>query len=73
MPLYEYHCLKCSEDFELLIFGDQVPRCPHCGAKKLQQQISASAGHIRSGAAQHCPGPSDACGLTTACRGCPKT
>jgi len=73
MPLYEYHCPKCSEEFELLIFGDQIPRCPHCNGKKLKRQLSAAAGRVRSAASEHCPGPNDACGFTGACRGCPKT
>jgi putative FmdB family regulatory protein len=30
MPIYEYHCLKCNEDFECLVFGDEKPDCPAC-------------------------------------------
>ena len=30
MPIYEYHCLKCNEDFECLVFGNEQPDCPAC-------------------------------------------
>ena len=32
MPIYEYTCTKCGKDFEELVFGDDLPACPHCGA-----------------------------------------
>ena len=31
MPIYEYTCTKCGKDFEELVFGDDLPACPHCG------------------------------------------
>ena len=31
MPLYEYHCGKCEDDFEKLVFGKDEVACPKCG------------------------------------------
>ncbi|MBP1748902.1 MAG: hypothetical protein H6Q52_1441, partial [Deltaproteobacteria bacterium] len=33
MPIYEYTCRKCGNEFEVIIFGDDTPECPECGAK----------------------------------------
>lgn len=31
MPLYEFRCARCSQQFEELIFGDrETPPCPTC-------------------------------------------
>jgi putative FmdB family regulatory protein len=45
MPVYEYYCPKCKEDFELMRSMSQVYEpalCPKCG-KKSQRLVSASA------------------------------
>jgi len=44
MPIYEYRCLKCDEEFETLVFGsnDKVD-CPHCKGDKLERLMSAYA------------------------------
>lgn len=32
MPLREYHCPHCGNDYvELINHGDRDPDCPHCG------------------------------------------
>ena len=43
MPLFEYHCEKCSEDHELLVRGTEKPVCPGCGSDRLTKQASAFA------------------------------
>ena len=48
MPIYEYVCVKCGNEFELLVFKNDVPECPKCGAKDPQRKMSAfgfSVGH----------------------------
>lgn len=30
LPLYEYSCHTCSQKIELLIRGDEKPKCPDC-------------------------------------------
>ena len=49
MPIYEFHCKSCGEEFEEFRFptesdGDAV--CPKCGARKAKRTISrfSSAG-----------------------------
>ncbi len=32
MPIYEYHCCKCEDDFEKLVFGKDEVVCPKCGS-----------------------------------------
>jgi putative FmdB family regulatory protein len=33
MPIYEYHCCKCEDDFEKLVFGKDDVVCPKCGSQ----------------------------------------
>jgi putative FmdB family regulatory protein len=41
MPIYEYSCGQCKDDFELLVFSSDEPACPNCGSKNLQKKMSA--------------------------------
>ncbi len=43
MPLFEYRCLACESQFELLIRGSDVPVCPSCGATSLERLLSMFA------------------------------
>ena len=46
MPLYEYHCPNCGENFDKLVRfseADQMPVCPNCGAEDTRKKISAGA------------------------------
>ena len=45
MPLYEYVCESCHDEFELLLRGNETPVCPECGGKKLTQLLSVVAAH----------------------------
>jgi putative FmdB family regulatory protein len=40
MPIYEYHCEKCEQDFEYLVIGSDDPLCPSCHSKKVCKQMS---------------------------------
>ncbi|MDY6970991.1 MAG: zinc ribbon domain-containing protein [Thermodesulfobacteriota bacterium] len=42
MPIYEFKCSKCNEEFEALVFreNDDVV-CPHCKGDKLERLMSA--------------------------------
>lgn len=43
MPLFEYRCLGCESQFELLIRGGAEPRCPSCGGTSLERLLSMFA------------------------------
>jgi len=46
MPLYEYHCINCGEEFEQIVRfseADLTPSCPFCGDKDTRKQISMAA------------------------------
>ena len=43
MPLFEYRCLGCEQQFELLIRGGATPACPSCGSTSLERIVSLFA------------------------------
>ena len=44
MPIYEYRCGKCDNEFELLVLRTSpVPACPACQSEELEQLLSAFA------------------------------
>jgi putative FmdB family regulatory protein len=43
MPIYEYHCLGCGAEFELLVRSDTEILCPSCESAKVTRQLSAPA------------------------------
>jgi putative FmdB family regulatory protein len=62
MPIYEYACRTCGEEFETLVRAGASPECPSCGATDLDKKLSvfATAGAAESASAT--PGPCGACG-----------
>jgi putative FmdB family regulatory protein len=41
MPIYEYKCNDCSEDFEKLVSGTNPDvSCPKCGSKNIKKKFS---------------------------------
>ena len=57
MPLYEYTCRKCKNEFELLIRSGEMAVCPKCNSRQLEKHLSAAAAHSASGS-----GPLPICG-----------
>jgi putative FmdB family regulatory protein len=51
MPLYEYECKACGQEFEVLVrTGDPAPTCVSCGSSDLQKllhQVAVSTEHTR--------------------------
>ncbi|MBU2547615.1 MAG: zinc ribbon domain-containing protein [Proteobacteria bacterium] len=42
MPIYEYVCLDCEDDFETLVLSsEEEVCCPQCGSKRLERAMSA--------------------------------
>jgi putative FmdB family regulatory protein len=40
MPIYEYQCKECGEEFEALVRKSDVPSCPSCQSTALERQLS---------------------------------
>jgi len=41
MPIYEYICEKCGNEFEMLVFKSDEPACPSCGNTKPTKKMSS--------------------------------
>ena len=49
MPIYEYACPSCGNEFETIHrVSDPAPPCPKCG-EGVQKKISLSAFHLKGG------------------------
>lgn len=65
MPIYEYHCEKCGENFELFVRSSSQqnePECPRCGSTQVKKAVSlfgvgGSSGSSATSAASCGPGP----------------
>ncbi|OQY00276.1 MAG: hypothetical protein B6I26_08645 [Desulfobacteraceae bacterium 4572_130] len=40
MPIHEYKCNNCENNFEKLILGKEIPICPECNSDNLETCIS---------------------------------
>lgn len=40
MPIYEYSCEQCGNEFELLVRGKEKAACPKCKSVKLERRVS---------------------------------
>lgn len=44
MPIFEYRCLSCQQQFELLVKSSKTkPVCPVCGKRRVQKKIALFA------------------------------
>jgi len=45
MPIFEYTCSHCGHVFEKLVLtrNQDLPECPKCGWKRVEQKFSAFA------------------------------
>ena len=76
MPIYEYHCESCENDFEKLVLGGREPKdCPSCESDQVSRLVSAfsfkSAGSTRVPESAS-TASSSACGgcAASSCAGC---
>jgi putative FmdB family regulatory protein len=67
MPIYEYSCPQCGEDFEKLVrsmsAADQVS-CPICNSDKVKRRLSLVAA---KGGGEACNTCSAGCGSCSSC------
>lgn len=40
MPIFEYRCTACGEEFEKLVFGSQTIQCPKCSSEHVKKKLS---------------------------------
>ena len=69
MPLYEYRCDGCGDEFEALVRSpSESPRCPNCDSEALSKRFSVPASARVVGASTgslpvcDTPAPSGGCG-----------
>lgn len=63
MPIYEYVCEECENEFELLVRGSEPPACTRCGSPQLRKLLSVPAAHSTTDNVGPCGMPvSEACG-----------
>ena len=43
MPIYDFRCTKCANEFELLVRGADAPVCPECGSVQVKKLVSLPA------------------------------
>jgi putative FmdB family regulatory protein len=61
MPIYEYRCVKCHNEFEVLLDADESPSCPQCQDSALERLWSVPSR------------PQSSMPLKTACQADPST
>lgn len=69
MPIYEYHCDQCKEDFECLIIGSDEPECPACKGKNVAKMMSACGFVSKGGGGETVSSSAGA----SSCSGCAAT
>jgi putative FmdB family regulatory protein len=43
MPIYDYKCRGCGDEFELIVLKTTVVECPSCQSRDLEQLLSGFA------------------------------
>ncbi|MBI5787887.1 MAG: zinc ribbon domain-containing protein [Candidatus Schekmanbacteria bacterium] len=57
MPIYEYECLNCQEQFEKLVYRiNDLITCPRCGQSDVNKKLSlfSSPGSKSAGSGSSC-------------------
>ena len=68
MPIFEYSCSKCGEEFEELVFNDSNPvPCPKCGSEETGKLMSCCR-HKHGGASS--VGQASSTSASSGCAGC---
>lgn len=52
MPIYEFHCEKCGQQFECLLIGGDKPQCTACRSKNVRRLMSACGFVSKGGGGQ---------------------
>ncbi len=64
MPIFEYRCAKCKQEFEEIVFSDRAEiKCPKCGSRENERLLPSfavkggSQGGLPTGGAAPCGRP----------------
>jgi putative FmdB family regulatory protein len=68
MPIYEYLCKDCDQEFEELVFGEQKVSCPYCRSQKTNKLMSRC--RHKSGGTSEPLGAASYPGSGSSCSGC---
>ena len=49
MPLYDFRCRACHEEFEALVRPGSTPACPACASVELERLVTGFSFSVRSG------------------------
>ncbi len=66
MPLYEFQCTDCKDEFEELVRSSAAVaevKCPHCGGQHVKRKVSLFAS--KGGATSMSLGPAPASSCST--------
>lgn len=66
MPLYEFVCTECKEQFESLVASSKWEgrvACPHCGSRKVSKELSVFASAMGSGSTGPMPCDTGSCAM----------
>ncbi len=61
MPIHEYACRACGNEFETLVRSSETPVCPKCESAELEKKLSVFAAQTKSAGAEM-PAACGACG-----------
>jgi putative FmdB family regulatory protein len=63
MPIFEFHCKECTNDFRTLRRADKVDEvtCPDCGTDRVVRLISVTARSAGGADPQGCGMPAVSC------------
>lgn len=67
MPIYDYHCDNCNNDFEKLVrsmFSTETITCPDCGSHEVKKTVSLFGGISGGGSARSGGASLQACAPT---------
>jgi putative FmdB family regulatory protein len=62
MPIYEYACRSCGNEFETLVRSSDTPSCSKCASRDLEKKLSVFAAQAGSAEAAGLAGPCGTCG-----------
>ncbi len=73
MPIYEFHCDDCKQDFECLLLGsEKVEGCPDCKGRNVHRLLSACSFVSKGKGGETVSSSASSCGGCTAssCSNC---